>query len=73
MADDKHAPRPASPLKTGYLVLYNAASAVAWTVVLGRTIGLLYLAGPSAVYVGVGEWTKWTQTMALMEVLHSLL
>ncbi|KAG6214222.1 hypothetical protein E4U50_000556 [Claviceps purpurea] len=68
------APAPcASPLKTGYLVLYNFASAVAWSVVLGRTIGLLYLKGPSAVYAGVGEWTKWTQTMALMEVIHSLL
>ncbi|KAG5962925.1 hypothetical protein E4U58_003717 [Claviceps cyperi] len=68
------APAPrASPLKTGYLVLYNFVSAVAWSVVLGRTIGLLYLKGPSAVYAGVGVWTKWTQTMALMEVIHSLL
>ncbi|KAG6002462.1 hypothetical protein E4U21_003028 [Claviceps maximensis] len=79
MADDKRhqspaAPTtPASPLKTGYLILYNAVSAVAWTVVLGRTVGLLYLGGPEAVYGGVGEWTKWTQTMALMEVIHSLL
>ncbi|KAG5930848.1 hypothetical protein E4U53_002103 [Claviceps sorghi] len=63
----------ASSPKTGYLVLYNAASAVAWSVVLGRTIGLLCLGGPPAVYAGVGEWTKWTQTMAVLEVLHSLL
>ncbi|KAG5916260.1 hypothetical protein E4U42_007728, partial [Claviceps africana] len=77
MADDSTkspaARPPASPLKTGYLVLYNSASAVAWSVVLGRTISLLCLGGAPAVYGGVGEWTKWTQTMAVMEVLHSLL
>ncbi|KAG6019051.1 hypothetical protein E4U41_003429 [Claviceps citrina] len=66
-------PPPGSALKRGYLILYNFASAVAWSVVLGRTIGLLYLGGPSAVYPGVGEWTKWTQSAAVMEVLHSLL
>jgi very-long-chain (3R)-3-hydroxyacyl-CoA dehydratase len=70
---DKPKPPKASPLKTTYLILYNFASAVAWSVVLGRTILLLYLHGPASVYAHTGEWTKWTQTMAVMEVLHSLL
>ena len=65
--------KPASPLNKGYLILYNAISAIAWSVVLGRTISLYTLRGPHFVYLGVGEWTKWTQTMAGMEVLHSLL
>ena len=62
-----------SPAKTGYLVLYNFASAVAWSVVLGRTIAICARRGPESVYDGVGEWTKWTQTAAAVEILHSLL
>ncbi|KHN99493.1 protein tyrosine phosphatase [Metarhizium album ARSEF 1941] len=65
--------KPASPLKNAYLIFYNSASAVAWSVVLGRTIAALYLRGPAAVYAAVGEWTKWTQTVAVLEILHSLL
>lgn len=70
---------PASPkrqpsvLNKTYLILYNFASAVAWSVVLGRTVSLLSQSGPQSVYAGVGEWTKWTQTVAAMEILHSLL
>ncbi|KAF4984537.1 hypothetical protein FDECE_17064 [Fusarium decemcellulare] len=67
------AKKPASPLNTGYLILYNFVSAVAWSVVLGRTVSIFGLRGPEFVYLGAGEWTKWTQTMAGMEVLHSLL
>jgi very-long-chain (3R)-3-hydroxyacyl-CoA dehydratase len=74
MADQTKKPaRQPSPLKNGYLILYNFASAIAWTVVLGRTLVLLHLGRPGAVYPSVGEWTKWTQTMAVVEVLHSLL
>ncbi|KAK8933034.1 hypothetical protein H634G_07275 [Metarhizium anisopliae BRIP 53293] len=74
MADKpKTAAKQASPLKDAYLILYNFASAVAWSVVLGRTLAVLYLRGPVAVYAVVGEWTKWTQTVAIMEILHSLL
>ncbi|KAK2591849.1 hypothetical protein QQS21_010458 [Conoideocrella luteorostrata] len=69
----KQPTQSSSPIKTAYLIFYNFASAVAWSVVLGRTIGLLYLRGPAVVYAGVGEWTKWTQTMAAMEIVHSLL
>ncbi|KAM4054591.1 protein tyrosine phosphatase-like protein, PTPLA domain-containing protein [Hirsutella rhossiliensis] len=64
---------PSSPLKTAYLVLYNAASAAAWAVVLARTVSLCALPGPLFVYDGVGQWAKWTQTMAAMEILHSTL
>ncbi|TWU73694.1 hypothetical protein ED733_004832 [Metarhizium rileyi] len=73
MADKPKPAKPASPLKTAYLILYNLASAIAWSVVLGRTLGTLYLGGQAAVYTVVGEWTKWTQTMAVTEILHSLL
>ncbi|KZZ97622.1 protein tyrosine phosphatase [Moelleriella libera RCEF 2490] len=61
-----------SALKTGYLVLYNFVSATLWTAVLGRTVLLFLLRGAPFVYLGVGAFAKWTQTLAALEVLHSL-
>jgi hypothetical protein len=69
----KPAKAPLSPAKKGYLILYNFVNAVCWLTVLGRVVGLLTTRGPSYVYLGVGEWTKWTQTVAGMEVLHAAL
>ena len=57
--------------RTQYLTAYNAISGILWFAVLGRVILLLPLVGFGEVYGGVGEWTKWTQTLALAEVLHS--
>lgn len=68
----KGSPKPASPVKTAYLVLYNAVSALAWSVVLARTVTVASTQGWQHVYPAVGEWTKWTQTMAALEILHSL-
>ena len=59
-------------VKKGYLSLYNVASAVLWSVVLGRTVAVAYLRGPSFVPIVVNEWTRYTQTLALMEILHAL-
>lgn len=77
MADTAAGPtrpqRRSSPLKNGYLILYNFVSAVAWATVLGRTVALFTLRGPHFVHLGVGDWTRWTQTMAAMEILHALL
>ncbi|ATY64660.1 tyrosine phosphatase [Cordyceps militaris] len=63
---------PSSPLRTGYLVLYNALSCVAWAVVLYRTVTSCLTVGYPYTYLEVGEWTRWTQTAACLEVLHSL-
>lgn len=65
--------RPSSPAKNAYLIFYNFVSAVAWSVVLGRTVALFMMRGPQFVFLGVGDWTRWTQTLAAMEVLHALL
>ncbi|KAJ4198073.1 Very-long-chain (3R)-3-hydroxyacyl-CoA dehydratase [Fusarium falciforme] len=76
MAADAPAARPkkqASFLNKAYLVLYNFISTVLWATVLGRTVSLFVLHGPEFVYPYAGEFTKWTQTLAGMEVLHSLL
>lgn len=64
---------PNRQLQTRYLVGYNLVCAVLWTAVLGRVIFLVPLVGFGNVHGGVGEFTKWTQTLALLEVLHSAL
>ena len=58
-------------LQVQYLVSYNLVCAVLWTAVLGRVILLIPLVGFANVYGGVGQFTKWTQTLALLEVGHS--
>ncbi|PQE14682.1 hypothetical protein CJF31_00007661 [Rutstroemia sp. NJR-2017a BVV2] len=69
----KPGPKPlrSSNPKTQYLILYNFFSALAWTIVLGRVLLLVPLVGFGRVYPAVGHFTKWTQTMALLEVVHS--
>lgn len=65
-----------STLKRTYLIAYNAISAVLWAVVFGRTAGVLLMRGTegfSLVYPVVGDWTKWTQTLAGLEMVHALL
>ncbi|KAK7753458.1 hypothetical protein SLS62_004533 [Diatrype stigma] len=72
----KPAAKPASsPVKTGYLILYNAVSAALWLAVLVRTVTASASGadGYTTVYGTTGEFCKWTQTLAGMEVLHSLL
>lgn len=70
-------PKRMSGPKRAYLVAYNGISAILWSVVLGRTVATLAAngldKGPALVYPAVGEWTKWTQTLAALEVVHSLL
>lgn len=67
-SEKKSAP---SGAKAGYLILYNSVSALLWSVVLGRTVLILTLHGYQAVYLGTGQFTKWTQTLAALEVLHA--
>ncbi|KAG7151425.1 very-long-chain (3R)-3-hydroxyacyl-CoA dehydratase like protein [Verticillium longisporum] len=63
----------ASPLKNGYLILYNAVSASIWASILFRTVAVYSRHGPAAVPLAVASWTLWAQSAAGMEVFHSLL
>ena len=77
MAADKNIPgttpvRP-SQAKLLYLTVYNFASAVLWLTVLGRTAGAAALRGPEFVPLAVGSFVRRTQTLALLEIVHSLL
>lgn len=55
-----------------YLILYNFVSAILWASVLGRTVAIAGLYGWRNVFLGNDEFTRWVQTAAGMEVLHSL-
>ncbi|EAL20702.1 hypothetical protein CNBE0670 [Cryptococcus deneoformans B-3501A] len=76
------AARRLSPLKL-YLLAYNILSALLWGHLLVLTLSFL-LAGPAAPrfvdhlrgsydYHSLGWWTKWTQTLAVLEVVHAAL
>jgi very-long-chain (3R)-3-hydroxyacyl-CoA dehydratase len=69
----KPGPKPlqSSSVKSQYLILYNFVSAILWLVVLGRVVLFVPLVGFGRVYQGVGRFTKWTQTMAVLEIVHS--
>ncbi|KAI9649401.1 hypothetical protein NHQ30_001977 [Ciborinia camelliae] len=69
----KRGPKPlqSSSRKTQYLILYNFVSALLWLIVLGRVLLLVPLAGFGQLYPAVGLFVKWTQTMALLEVVHA--
>lgn len=64
-------PLTSSSPQVQYLILYNFVSAILWLAVLGRVLLLVPLVGFGRVYRGVGIFAKWTQTLALLEILHS--
>lgn len=78
-------------LKNIYLTVYNAASCLAWAVVLYRVVNVLsangkeaynggkgtygwraLLGGKESAWDTTGEYVKWVQSAALLEVVHSL-
>lgn len=59
--------------QTQYLIAYNLVCAILWTAVLGRVILLIPLVGFENVVGGVGEFVRWTQTLALLEIVHSVI
>jgi len=67
-------PKPSRTLKTSYLVLYNLVSATLWLTVLGRVVSILVLMRRTdMVFNTTAEFTKWTQTLAVLEIAHALL
>ena len=59
--------------KNSYLLAYNAISAVLWAGVLLSTAAAALEEGYNKAYGSVFEYVKWTQTLAVMEVLHAAL
>ncbi|MCJ1296600.1 hypothetical protein MMC34_008166 [Xylographa carneopallida] len=62
---------PSPSLRKQYLTFYNALSALLWTILLLRVLILLPLAGHRQIHTHVGQSAKWTQTLAVLEILHS--
>lgn len=56
-----------------YLIAYNSLSAFFWGCILVRLLILFPLVGFKFVSGGVADFTKWVQTIALLEVVHSIL
>jgi len=65
-------PRPQSPAVTYFLILYNSVSAILWSAVLGRVVLIAAIHSYGRVFLGVSEYAKWTQTLAILEVVFSL-
>lgn len=65
--------QPRRDLKTHYLLAYNLISVIFWFAVLGRVVFLIPLVGFTHVCGGVGDFAKWTQTLAVLEIVHSAL
>jgi len=57
--------------RTLYLILYNFVSALLWSVILGRILLITTLFGYRSVHSGVADFTRWTQTLAALEILHA--
>ena len=59
--------------KTKYLIFYNLISAGLWVAVIQRVVTQSVVhSRPAQLYDVVGTWARWTQTLALMEIMHSL-
>ena len=65
--------QPRRDLKTHYLLAYNLISAILWFAILGRVLLLISLVGVTHVSGGVGDLARWTQTLAVLEIVHSAL
>jgi len=64
--------KEASALQTWYLVAYNSFSAVLWATVLGYAVVVPLYKGFPFVSLVADNWVRWTQTLAILEVLHSI-
>ncbi|KAE8335207.1 hypothetical protein BDV24DRAFT_171520 [Aspergillus arachidicola] len=58
---------PLSP-KRAYLLFYNAISTILWLRIL---LAVLTTHDPASTYTTLEPWTRWTQTLAVAEILHS--
>lgn len=58
---------PLSP-KRAYLLFYNAISTILWFRIL---LTVLTTHDPASTYTTLEPWTRWTQTLAIAEILHS--
>lgn len=64
----------AIPQSHSYLLAYNILCAIFWLHVFLRTIiALIVFHDVSAVFASLEPWTRWTQTLAVLDILHAAL
>lgn len=73
MAQERTQPPPLtkSEIVKEYLTAYNSVCALLWFSVFGRVVLLIPITGYESIYEAAGDITKWTQTVAVLEILHS--
>ncbi|KAL8852354.1 MAG: hypothetical protein Q9221_002738 [Calogaya cf. arnoldii] len=73
MSQERPPPPPLTKREVAkeYLTAYNSICALLWLSVLGRVVVILPVTGVESVYEAAGDFTKWTQTVAVLEILHS--
>ncbi|KAL8763219.1 MAG: hypothetical protein Q9184_000937 [Pyrenodesmia sp. 2 TL-2023] len=64
-------PLTKSEIVKEYLTAYNSVCALLWFSVFGRVVLLIPITGHESIYEAAGDITKWTQTVAVLEILHS--
>lgn len=62
-----------SDARTSYLIFYNSVSAILWLAIFGENMIHLFSQKPYGVYSDIGQFVKWIQTIAGLEVVHSLI
>ena len=70
----KDLPQPQSSISRTYLLLYNATCAALWLSILIKTV-TTWIQSPNitAVYESAEPLTRYTQTIAVVEILHAAL
>ncbi|KAI4197813.1 MAG: hypothetical protein LQ346_002910 [Caloplaca aetnensis] len=73
MTQERASPPPLtkSEIVKEYLTAYNSVCALLWLSVFGRVVLLIPITGHESIYEAAGDITKWTQTVAVLEILHS--
>ncbi|KAL8706850.1 MAG: hypothetical protein Q9201_000119 [Fulgogasparrea decipioides] len=73
MSQERPRPPPLtrSEVAKEYLSAYNSVCALLWLSIFGRVVLLVPITGYGSVYEGAGDFTKWTQTVAILEIFHS--
>ncbi|KAL8691391.1 MAG: hypothetical protein Q9224_004187 [Gallowayella concinna] len=73
MSQERPAPPPLTKndVAREYLTAYNSVCALLWLSVFARVVVVLPITGVESVYEAAGDFTKWTQTVAVLEILHS--
>lgn len=64
--------KPKGGFKNTYLIAFNTVSVAAWLVVFWRGLFAYQKGGYASIYGELGQFWTWTQTLAVMEVVHSL-